>query len=528
MANVEEENNVDEIKNNYSFSEEKKIKSNCDKIIKRTLLIILTIMTISITLLYIKGSFSTYKTDVLNYDLLKPKSSKIYSDNSEEILHIPSKYKISQRPNITNRLIKHISNNDYKVGLCFIFTSIFANGIGRMLSILFDELVKYDKYDIYLISKGAYSLDFKFNNSVKHLNIYGNRTAIKEFDKKANIKYYILNNELSPELVKWYKSLGEGKKVIDIMHGVYLSAVYSNDTGVYKYWFNHNYFDAFVQVTVDDYYIYKNLGLNNTFYIPNMFTFNPSTTPNSNLTYKNLMIMGRENDGIKGGIYAIKAMSIIVKEVPDSFLYFISSDYRIQFIRDAIKELNLTNNVQILHFVSNISHYFLNSSILLCPSKSESFPMVMNEGKAHGLPIVAFNVSYSPSYQKGVILVDMLNYTQMAKEAIKLLNDYEYRKKKGMEAKLSLNEYSNKETTNKWDRLFSILDKDDPVAYKKLQNYTYERYYDEDKARERLESNYNFGRKHNKYFCCHTFNDMNNMTYLQNIKGCKNQSECKY
>ena len=267
--------------------------------------------------------------------------------------------------------------------------------------------------------------------------------------------------------------------------------------------------------------------MNNTFYIPNMYTYDASKTPNSNLTYKNLMIMGRENDRIKGGYYGIKAMYEIVKEVPDAKLYFISSDYRINSLKGVIEELNLTKNIEIVSYVENISLYFLNSSVLLYPSKSESFPMVMNEGKAHGLPIVAFNVSYSPSYQKGVILVDMLNYTQMGKEAIKLLKDYDYRKRKGMEAKLSLNEYSNEETANKWDKLFSILDKDDPIAYKKLQDYTYEKYYDEEKARERLESNYNFGKKYNKYFCCHTFNDMLNLTYLNNIKGCKNQSLCK-
>ena len=58
---------------------------------------------------------------------------------------------------------------------------------------------------------------------------------------------------------------------------------------------------------------------NNTFYIPNMYTFNADKTPNSNLTYKNLMIMGREEDRIKGGYYGIMAMSEIVKEVPDAF-----------------------------------------------------------------------------------------------------------------------------------------------------------------------------------------------------------------
>ena len=420
---------------------------------------------------------------------------------------------------------KYITNNNYTIGVAFVFESLFGNGIGRMLSLLLNELSKFEKYDLYLITKGTYRLDFKYDKKVKTVNIYGNKTEIEKFNKNSNVKYYVLQNELDTNKINWYKSLG--KKVIDIMHGVYLSALYSNSTGVYKVWKNHFLFDAYIQVIADDYYVYKKLGMNNTFYIPNMYTYDASKTPNSNLTYKNLMIMGRENDRIKGGYYGIKAMYEIVKEVPDAKLYFISSDYRINSLKGVIEELNLTKNIEIVSYVENISLYFLNSSVLLYPSKSESFPMVMNEGKAHGLPIVAFNVSYSPSYQKGVILVDMLNYTQMGKEAIKLLKDYDYRKRKGMEAKLSLNEYSNEETANKWDKLFSILDKDDPIAYKKLQDYTYEKYYDEEKARERLESNYNFGKKYNKYFCCHTFNDMLNLTYLNNIKGCKNQSLCK-
>ena len=54
----------------------------------------------------------------------------------------------------------------------------------------------------------------------------------------------------------------------------------------------------------------------------------------------------------------------------------------------------------------------------------------INEAKAHGLPIVGFNISYSVPYQTGVIRVETTNYTQMAEECIKLLKDYNYRKKK--------------------------------------------------------------------------------------------------
>ena len=56
-------------------------------------------------------------------------------------------------------------------------------------------------------------------------------------------------------------------------------------------------------------------------------------------------MLGRQNDPIKGAIYAVKAMSLIVKEVPDARLTFITSDSRVQFLRNLTKELNLTNNI---------------------------------------------------------------------------------------------------------------------------------------------------------------------------------------
>ena len=441
-------------------------------------------------------------------------NKKRRNSNQDLNLNQINKYNNFNSSNIYRR------DMDEKIGIAFIFVSIFGNGIGRMLSLLSYELSNMeDKYDIYLITEAEFIKDFEINSNVIRLTIYGNKTAIKELDKKSNINYYVLNNELSIETINFFKSFN--KKVINIMHGAYLASIYSNIPSVYRVYHLNKLFDAFITVVVDDYYIYKLLGLNNTFYIPNMYTFDPSKTMKSNLTYKNIMVMGRENDALKGGIYAIKAMTLIVKEIPDAQLYFISSDYRIDFIMQSIKELNLTNNVKIFSYTSNISKFFLNSSVLLYPSLTESFPMVMNEGKAHGLPIVAFNVSYSPSYQKGVILVDMLDIEQMAAEVIKLLKSYHYRKVKGMEALLSLKDYSNSETVNKWDRLFSILNKNDLIAYQKIQNYTFEKYYNEKKAKERLESNFRFAIKYNKKFECYKFKDIIDPESIKKITECR-------
>ena len=426
--------------------------------------------------------------------------------------------------NITNNK----TNTTGRIGVAFVYKHLFGNGIGRMLSLLCSQLAKLEKFDIYMITGGGYKLDFEFDERVIMVRIGSNKTLIQKYDETSNIKIYVLQNDLTPSSIKWYQNLNGGKKVIGIMHGVYMSSIFSNQTGVYSIWKYNQLFDAYVQNIADDYYVNKKLGINNSFFLPNLFTFEADETPSSELTYNNLMIMGRELDRIKGGKFGIKAMSLIVKEVPDAKLYFISANYNINFLEDLIKELNLTENIEVIHYTQNISKYFLNSSILLCPSLSESYPMVMNEGKAHGLPIVAFNVSYSPPYQRGVIVCDITNYTQMAEESIKLLKDFNYRKKKAKEAKDSLSYFSNKETVEKWARLFEVLVNNDMEGYKKLQEYTFEKkYYDDESAREHLEYNWNKGKEYNPYFCCHNFEDMLNITYINEIKPCKNQSLCQ-
>ena len=419
---------------------------------------------------------------------------------------------------------KPMNKSNEKIGVAFVYKYLYGNGIGRMLSLLCSDLAKLEIYDIYILTGESHpSIDFHFDKRVIKVPLIDNKTLIQQYDKDSNIKIYILQNDLTPSSISWYKNLNGGKKVIGIVHGVYMSSIFANLTGVYSIWKYLSLYDAYIQVNADDYYVNKRLGINNSFFLPNLYTYDPDTTENSNLTYNNLVIIGRELDKIKGGLYGIKAMDIIRREVPDAKMYFISSNYKITFLENLIKELNLTHNIERLYFTKNISKYFWNSSIFVNPSLSEACPMVVNEAKAHGLPIVGFNVSYSIPYQTGAITVEVTNYTQMAEECIKLLKDYNYRKKMGMVAKLSMKRMSNNETIQRWSQLFEVLVNNDMEGYKKLQELTFEKkYYDEESARDHLESNWKQGQIFNRYFCCHDFNDMLNITYINNIKGCKN------
>ena len=192
-------------------------------------------------------------------------------------------------------------------------------------------------------------------------------------------------------------------------------------------------------------------------------------------------------------------------------------------MKDLAKELKVEKNIKFNYYTEDISKIFYDSSVLMYTSLSEAFPLAMVEGKAHGLPVVAFEVACSPPYQSGVINVDMLDIKSLAKETIKLLKNVNYRKKMGKEAKLSLNQFNNKETEKMWEKLFKSLLKGNKY-FRQYQKEIEEKYYDEKKARKRMEKRYRDLLRLYKNFTCHTINDFTNINYVRNIQPCPNKN----
>ena len=406
-----------------------------------------------------------------------------------------------------------------KIGLAFPYYSLHANGIGRFITVTANNLIKTGKYDIYFITEKPPSYgEFEYDSRIKRFVAYNNFTLIQNISKHENINIVVLQNVLSQSLVKFHHNLGQ--KVICMFHGVFLSAIVHNILDHYHNWDQFDKCDSFIFIAADDYYIYKKLGFKNEIFMPNLYTFEPSQVKNSNLTNKNIVILGRLNDAIKGVIYAIQSMVYIVKEVPDAKLYLVSSDGRIQYLKDLTKNLNLTQNIIFKPGSKNISAIFWDASIHMFTSLSEAFPMAMNEGKAHGLPIVGFDVPYSVPYQQGFIGVDLFDVKGLARETIKLLKDYNYRKKMGEIAKKSLDIFKNNETVELWGRLCDSLLSDDTEDYRKFQKFMEDKYYNEKKAREHLESQYNLSVKQNINLTCHSFENYLDMNYLRKIKPC--------
>ena len=495
-----------DINNNNLYKKKKKSdEQNTCQILISIFIIVLIIIFIIIS--YIRISSNLYLDNFdKKFNLRKDISNK--TSNASIINDIV---------NQTNKISEKNKTNE-KIGIAFIYSTLYSNGIARFITVTSKNLLKTGKYNIFFITGKPYYKEFSYEPEIKRYIAHNNYTLLTNISKHEKIDIVVLQNVLSTSVIKFHKNLGQ--KVICMFHGVFMSSMYGNYIDSYRHWHQFDSCDSFIFIASDDYYFYNHLGFKNAIFIPNIYTFEPSEIKNSNLTNHNIVILGRLNDFIKGVKYAVEAMQYIVKEVPDATLSLFSSDSRVQFLKNLTRDLNLTKNIIFRSNTYNLSQLFYNSSVHMYTSLSEAFPMALIEGKAHGMPVVGFDVPYSNPYQQGFIGVELFDVKGLARETIKLLKDYDYRKKKGEEAKKSLDMFKNNETVEIWGRLCDSLLSNDREEYRKLQNEMEKKYYNETKARQHLESHYNLLLKYNINLTCHYFDNFTDVNYLRNIQKC--------
>ena len=502
-------------------SEKQSNSYNMKYFIKIFFYIIIAFVFLLLFTYFLQNSSDIESDQYINPKLKIIKKTNLNNNNTKNNININNN--INKNINYTNNnsKIKEITTSkiyNRTFSVAFLYSSLYGNGIARFMMVTGEYFVKKG-YKVYFLTKPTNYKEFVFNEKIKRIYAFHNYTLIENAIKKEKIEFLIVNNVFDLGMIQKYKSFGV--KVIGIFHGVYMSAMFGNNILFYKQWKNTEALDSYIHLTPDDYYYFSHFGFRRNIFIPNLYTFNPDEVPSSNLKSHNIMMLGRLNDEIKGVKYAIKAMKLIVKEVPDAKLNLVSSDSRLKEFKDLSAKLNLTNNVFFLPFAEKISDNFLNSSVFFFPSLSEAFPMALNEAKAYGLPCVTFDVSYSVPFQSGVIKVEMFDHEALAREAIKLLKDYDYRIKKGKEAKLSLYKFNNNETSELWARLFnSLVNGED--EYQKLRKEIENKYYNEKIAQRHMEKQLKYAKIYNKYIRCHSLQNFININYINNIQECKN------
>lgn len=354
----------------------------------------------------------------------------------------------------------------------------------------------------------------------------------EEYYIPKNIKRIIIKNNLIENIIKYkinifiYQlsdikemiALNELKniKVIFYQHSCFLNWIYRNQfyyfKPLYKIYQSFKYIVNLIPFENDFLFLkwgIRSILMNNF----NSYDYN-SVTP-SDLSSKTILMIGRANDIFKRFDLGIKAMKYIIKEISDCNMIIISKIIKNDFLHKLKNSLNLDKNVQFVEYTKNPENYFKNISLHFFPTLCEASPMVLSETKIYGIPSILLGLDYVSLAKGGTIIIYNDSPKSLAKVAIEILKNKQYRKKLGNEARQSMLKFTNEIISQKWVKLIlSVFNGE--YYYQKLRN--------EDKkismkeAINILSNQIKLFHKRNHKFKEININNLQNYTFILNLK----------
>jgi hypothetical protein len=367
--------------------------------------------------------------------------------------------------NLNLNFVKYL-NNKINIG---IYSYCLKNGgRARLTSILINYLYQIKIFNVYLFTKvEKQDNEYLIPKDVKRAVIVN--TLNKIFSKnKIDILIYNLYND--SEINK----LNHRKKPIIIyyQHSSFFYFLYYNYTSflsLYKEYQNSKYVVSLVPF--ENNYIFKYWGINSIL-MTNFITYEYNLVIPSNLMAKIILMIGRGNNKLKRFILGINSMEYIIKEISLCEMKIISNINGIYDLQNIIYNLNLQNQIKFFGYTLTPDINFKNASLHIFPTISESFGLVLSETKIYGIPNILVGLDYVQISKGGTIIIYDDSPESIAKESIKILNNENYRKFLGKEARNSMKKFNNQLLFYKWIKLI-------------LSIYHGENYYNEMKKQEK-------------------------------------------
>lgn len=176
----------------------------------------------------------------------------------------------------------------------------------------------------------------------------------------------------------------------------------------------------------------------------------------SKLDNKNLIAVGRL-ELEKGFDMLIDAFDIAIKKSNECKLWKLNifgDGSEKESLINQINKYNLNDNINIRNFSTNIENEYINSSIFILSSRTESFGMVLVEAMNVGLPCISFACKNGPSEiisdNVDGFLVEPNNVDELADKIVTLVENYETRKKFARLAREKSNVFDSKKILKEW------------------------------------------------------------------------------
>ena len=383
-------------------------------------------------------------------------------------------------PKILNKikdslLFSFYKSNDEPIKVAFYCYCMRYGGLERATSILLNYFSKEKYFTFYLITiLGILNDEYEIPKNIERISLYNQKNKLFEIIDKNHIDILIYNSANKEEIEKLNKL--NKTKVIYCIHSSYFYSIYNYhiynfEQSLYNSYKNCKYVVSLI--TLENDYLFKIWGINSVL-IENPSTFEYEFVIPSDLSQKNIIMIGRGDFLPKRFDFGIKAMKSIVKEFSECKMIILSPFC--ENLKNIITNLNLENNVKIIGFHKNPEPYLRNSSLNIFPSLIEAFPMALGEVKIFGIPSILCGLDYITLAKGGTVIIYDDNPDTIAKEAIKILRDDIYRKKLGKEARTSMEKINNKLIIKKWVKLLiNVYNGIEKSSYANLFTDNYER-----------------------------------------------------
>ncbi len=201
----------------------------------------------------------------------------------------------------------------------------------------------------------------------------------------------------------------------------------------------------------------------NTYLVQNPIPSDLKMVTPANLKSKHVLMVGRLS-WEKYPLEALEIFKFVHEALPDVIFDIVGSG-DLEAEAKAYVTQNQLQQCVIFHGKKNaaeIATFYQQSACELFTSKMEGYPMVVLETKAHGVPLVMYDLPYLSLLQpkKGVLTADAGDYRTMADHLIRLLKDDSYRGQMGKEARESFETLCSYDLEETWKSIFGILSGD--------------------------------------------------------------------
>ena len=353
--------------------------------------------------------------------------------------------------NLFNVTFFNVLNKNIRIG---IYTHCIHNGgRARITALLLNYFNTINIFTIFLFTR-----TFKINNE------YSIPENIKRTVVKKNIVKMINKNKLDILIYelddnKEIKILNNinNVKIIYYIHSSIFYWIYSNYTTfkyLYKSYTNSSYVISIIPFEND--FLFEKWGINSIL-MDNFMTYEYNSVIPSDLTKKNILMIGRANNLLKRFTIGIQAFNYIIRELPESELKIISNISSIFQIEFLTNNLNIQNNIKFVGFTLTPEIYFDDASLHIFPSITEGFPLVLSETKIYGIPNIILGIDYVAVSKGGTIIIYDDTPETLAKESIKILKTKNYRIKLGKNARKNMKKYNNNLLFRKWIKLIITI-----------------------------------------------------------------------